>query len=46
MARSLCLSDKGVASFALLQGDLSANRTDRMNFYAFDLLHLDNACAA
>jgi bifunctional non-homologous end joining protein LigD len=37
------LSDKGVASFALLQGDLSANRTDRMNFYAFDLLHLDSA---
>jgi bifunctional non-homologous end joining protein LigD len=36
------LSDKGVASFALLQGDLSADRTDRMNFYAFDLLHLDN----
>ena len=37
------LSDKGVASFALLQGDLSASRTDRMNFYAFDLLHLDDA---
>jgi bifunctional non-homologous end joining protein LigD len=36
------LSDKGVASFALLQADLSASRTDRMNFYAFDLLHLDN----
>ena len=25
------LSDKGVASFALLQADLSADRTDRMN---------------
>ena len=36
------LSDKGVASFALLQGDLSASRIDRMHFYAFDLLHLDN----
>jgi bifunctional non-homologous end joining protein LigD len=36
------LSDKGVASFALLQGDLSASRTDRMHFYAFDLLHLDD----
>src|SRR5436190_6507837 len=37
------LSDKGVASFALLQADLSANRTDRMTYYAFDLLHLYNA---
>ena len=37
------LSDKGVASFALLQADLSASRTDRMNFYAFDLLHLNDA---
>jgi bifunctional non-homologous end joining protein LigD len=36
------LSDKGVASFALLQADLSASRNDRMTFYAFDLLHLDN----
>ena len=36
------LSDNGVASFALLQGDLSASRNDRMHFYAFDLLHLDN----
>ena len=35
-------TDKGVASFALLQGDLSANRTDRMIYYVFDLLHLDN----
>jgi bifunctional non-homologous end joining protein LigD len=38
----IVLSDKGVASFALLQGDLSAGRVDRMHFYAFDLLHLDN----
>ncbi len=36
------LSDKGVASFSLLQADLSANRSDRMVFYAFDLLHLNN----
>ena len=36
------LSDNGVASFALLQADLSADRNDRMTFYAFDLLHLDN----
>jgi len=35
------LSDKGVASFSLLQEDLSAGRSDRMVFYAFDLLHLD-----
>lgn len=37
------LSDKGVASFANLQADLSEDRMDRMIFYAFDLLHLDNA---
>ena len=36
------LSGKGVASFSLLQADLSANRSDRMVFYAFDLLHLNN----
>ena len=36
------LSDNGVASFALLQADLSAGRNDRMVYYAFDLLHLDN----
>jgi bifunctional non-homologous end joining protein LigD len=36
------LADKGVASFSLLQADLSANRSDRMVFYAFDLLHLNN----
>lgn len=36
------LSDKGVAAFSLLQGDLSEGRTERMVFYAFDLLHLDD----
>jgi len=36
------LSGNGVASFALLQADLSAGRSDRMIFYAFDLLHLDS----
>lgn len=36
------LSDKGVASFSLLQEDLSEGRSDRMVFYAFDLLHLDS----
>ena len=36
------LSAKGVASFSLLQADLSENRSDRMVYYAFDLLHLNN----
>ena len=36
------LSSKGVASFSLLQADLSERRSDRMVYYAFDLLHLDN----
>jgi bifunctional non-homologous end joining protein LigD len=36
------LSAKGVASFSLLQADLSENRGDRIVFYAFDLLHLNN----
>jgi bifunctional non-homologous end joining protein LigD len=31
----------GRASFGLLQADLAAGRTDRMVYYAFDLLHLD-----
>ncbi len=35
------LSAKGVASFSLLQADLSASRGDRMIYYAFDLLHLN-----
>ncbi len=33
--------DNGIASFSLLQQDLSEGRTDRMVYYAFDLLHLD-----
>jgi bifunctional non-homologous end joining protein LigD len=33
--------ENGVASFSLLQQDLKDGRYDRMNFYAFDLLHLD-----
>ena len=36
------LSTNGIASFSLLQADLSAGRCDRMVFYAFDLLYLDN----
>ena len=35
------LSDSGVASFSALQAALSAGRTERMLYYAFDLLHLD-----
>ena len=35
------LSDNGVASFAALQAALSENRTERMFFYVFDLLHID-----
>src|SRR5690606_15016560 len=35
------LSDKGVASFSALQAALSSGRTERMLFYAFDLLRLD-----
>ncbi len=37
------LSPKGVASFSLLQADLSEGRSDRMVFYAFDLLQLNNS---
>ncbi len=37
------LSDKGVASFSSLQAALSANATDCMIFFAFDLLFLDGA---
>ena len=36
------LSPNGVASFSLLQSDLSEGRIDRLVFYAFDLLHLDD----
>jgi bifunctional non-homologous end joining protein LigD len=31
----------GISSFSNLQADLSAGRTDRMVYYAFDLLYLD-----
>jgi bifunctional non-homologous end joining protein LigD len=37
------LSPDGIASFSLLQSDLSEGRKDRLIFYAFDLLHLDSA---
>jgi bifunctional non-homologous end joining protein LigD len=33
--------DSGVADFSLLQADLSKGRSDRMRYYAFDLLFLD-----
>lgn len=35
------LADSGVSSFALLQADLSARRTDRFLYYVFDLMRLD-----
>ena len=35
------LSDKGMATFSLLQADLSAGRSDRMVYYAFDLMALN-----
>ena len=35
------LADSGISSFALLQADLSAKRTDRFIYYAFDLMRLD-----
>ena len=31
----------GASDFSALQADLSEGRTDRLVFYAFDLLHLD-----
>lgn len=34
-------NDKGASSFALLVEDLKAGRSNRMLFYAFDLLYLD-----
>jgi bifunctional non-homologous end joining protein LigD len=34
-------SDAGMPSFAALQDDLSAGRSDRFHYYLFDLLHLD-----
>ncbi|WP_201829969.1 DNA ligase D [Microvirga zambiensis] len=33
--------ESGLSSFASLQADLKSGRTDRMVFYAFDLLYLD-----
>ncbi|MER9331476.1 DNA ligase D [Mesorhizobium sp. M0488] len=35
------LADSGISSFALLQADLSAKRTDRFSYYVFDLMRLD-----
>lgn len=35
------LADSGVSSFALLQQDLSAKRTNRFFYYLFDLMRLD-----
>ena len=35
------LADSGVSSFPLLQADLSARRTDRFVYYAFDLMRLN-----
>lgn len=35
------LDDKGISRFAALQDALSAKASDRLLFYAFDLLHLD-----
>jgi bifunctional non-homologous end joining protein LigD len=34
-------TENGLSSFSQLQQDLSDGRTDRMVYYAFDLLHLD-----
>ena len=34
-------NQNGASDFSLLQADLSAGRTDRFIYYAFDLLHLD-----
>src|SRR5581483_4262434 len=34
-------SETGTPSFAALQADLSAGRSDRFRYYLFDLLHLD-----
>jgi bifunctional non-homologous end joining protein LigD len=34
-------TDKGTPSFAELQADLSAGRSDRFRYYLFDLMHLD-----
>lgn len=34
-------ANSGASDFSALQADLSAGRTDRFRYYAFDLLHLD-----
>jgi bifunctional non-homologous end joining protein LigD len=34
-------TEQGAPSFAELQADLSAGRSDRLRYYLFDLLHLD-----
>jgi bifunctional non-homologous end joining protein LigD len=34
-------TDSGASDFSALQADLSAGRSDRFRFYAFDLLYLD-----
>ena len=36
-------AEQGAPSFAELQADLSAGRSDRLRYYLFDLLHLDGA---
>ncbi|MDB5555133.1 MAG: ligase [Rhizobium sp.] len=36
-------TDAGSSDFSALQADLSDDRSDRFVFYAFDLLHLDDA---
>ncbi|MGA9657964.1 MAG: DNA ligase D [Asticcacaulis sp.] len=37
----VAVNGAGVSSFALLQADLSEGRTDRLQYYVFDLLSLD-----
>ena len=37
----VALNDKNVSSFSTLQNDLSAGRDDRLQYYVFDMLHLD-----
>lgn len=37
----VALDDKGVSSFGLLQTFFAESKTDRLSFFAFDLLHLD-----
>lgn len=37
----VALNDKNVSSFSTLQNDLSAGRDDHLQYYVFDLVHLD-----